>query len=318
MAGSEELKFCGYLKLSGSRVSDGIVDAKLASDFLSGIDKSLRYFITKDSPAYSDLEYNLEVKIEPGSLIVYLVDIGILALATYAVAAAKQLAKNDVGDKNSTQVLGSAARKMRSTVKIAKHLGGMSKKRVEEAKFKENNQVFAIPNSKGELLYVRRDEWESFFSAPENLYEEIVSPVGNDTSLLIGARETSGEIKEEEITEETKLFFSKNPASELDDELTLPELIDGETVELEGELTRGNGRTNTLGFAYKDHIITCTLRNGRVKEYKDALFGKVRVTGVVTRHYESKVSEEEKKKPKLVLSSVQSLEDDTTQQIKLM
>lgn len=304
---------CGYIKLDGEGVEDGKIDLTQATSFLNGIDESLRFFIEKESVNYTEYDYSLEVKIEPGSIWVLILGIAGLTGTAFLSSAAAQLGKNMVGEKKPSDVLKNSVKKMQSTVKIAKHLGGMDKKKVESTRFKDNNRLIGIPNNKGQYLYVTREEFDTFFSAPRGLYENITKPVNENVALKIGVKEADGSFTEESINQEDRPIFSGEKADDSGDEVVLPELKDGKYVELEGELTRGNGRTNTFGFAYKGHIITCTLRDGRVKDYKQALFDKVQITGEVTRHYEVTTRAEEKKKPKIIIDTIKDLEDSGSQ-----
>ena len=54
---------------------------------------------------------------------------------------------------------------------------------------------------------------------------------------------------------EKRIFDDKDES--IDDSIIFPELMQDSVVTLEGELTRGNGITNTLGFSYCGRILKC-------------------------------------------------------------
>jgi len=305
--------FVGFIKLEGGSIKDGKIELTNAIRFLKGIDETLSYFIEKTAPEYKHADYSLQVEVASGSIWVYLIEITVGGLV---LGMSQQLGANIVGDKKPLEILKASIKKLQSTAKISKHVEGIDRKKIESPKFEGNKRV-GIPNSRGEYLWVTKEELDSFSAAPKNLYQDLVAPVSEGVDLSIGLK-VDNNIIEEEIKQADKSFFSSDDADNEKGDTVLPELGDGEYVELDGELTRGNDRTNTFGFAYKGHIITCTLKEGRVKEHKLELFDKVRITGTVTRRYEGKVSDEEKKKPKIKIETITDLENNDNNQSRLL
>ena len=66
-------------------------------------------------------------------------------------------------------------------------------------------------------------------------------------------------------------------------EILFPDLIHGQYIELEGHVTRGNENANTIGFEYKNHILTCLLAQGNITKYKNLLFTNCIIKGYVDR-----------------------------------
>ena len=65
--------------------------------------------------------------------------------------------------------------------------------------------------------------------------------------------------------------------------IVFPELKHDAYVELEGYVTRGNENTNTIGFQYMDHILTCRSIKKSIVDYKPELFTNCLIKGYVDR-----------------------------------
>ena len=82
----------------------------------------------------------------------------------------------------------------------------------------------------------------------------------------------------------------------------------GESVVLEGEVTRENKTSNSMGFKYKDHILTAYPESGSIVKYKPLLFLKCRLYGTVSRLDEK--GRIAARRPKLIFSHIEPLEED--------
>ncbi|HEH9517779.1 TPA: hypothetical protein SIA47_006529, partial [Pseudomonas aeruginosa] len=92
------------------------------------------------------------------------------------------------------------------------------------------------------------------------ILEGLVSLVIEGRSLKIG--DINGTIIDEvTITEDDKYIFC-DEENEDPDEPLFPELRHGENVVLEGEVTRENKTSNSMGFKYLDHILTAYPETG--------------------------------------------------------
>ena len=113
-------------------------------------------------------------------------------------------------------------------------------------------------------------------------------------------------LKEEIVTTKFKRIFTQEDDEEED--TLFPELKHGQPVQLEGEVTRGNERANTIGFGYQGHIITCLPKEGSIVRFKASLFLKCRIHGVISRSDEK--SGLEAKRPKIIFTNIELLEDE--------
>ena len=137
---------------------------------------------------------------------------------------------------------------------------------------------------------------------PETLLSRLTSGVNEELVFKFAA--IDGEkIVEEEITNNEKQLFHEEKVPE---EELFPELKDGATIEIEGKLTKGNERTNTLGVEYKSYILNCHPATGGVVKYKNFLFTKCRVQGIVDRRAAQRLND---KKPRIVITDIFVLED---------
>ena len=81
-------------------------------------------------------------------------------------------------------------------------------------------------------------------------------------------------------------------------EIEGPELEHGQNVVLQGEVTRGNEMSNTMGFSYQGHILTCYPESGSIVHFKPSLFLQCRIYGSITRLDEKGYLNS--KKPKII------------------
>lgn len=310
----EEYKNLNFLKLEGERVKDGNVTINDARNILDGIEKSTKYFINTKYPDLSKSDYRIEVKLESGSLIAWIVGIVGVGVTAYIATAANQMAKNDVANKNTQQItqdiVNAAVKGMKTTIKIAKHVGKMGKHTFtpEESKAIDRDNI-VLKNSSGEELTVTKDELETYARAPKDIFKKLASTVDSDTKLFIG--EAGESVSSEAIVSidgESKEYFG---VSENEDEgIVFPEWQHGETLTLKGELRRANTNTGTLGFFYDGHTITSSLFQMEIRDIKDSLFDKeVEIVAKVVRIQKKLDAEDDLKKPKLEIYQITTIGD---------
>ena len=87
----------------------------------------------------------------------------------------------------------------------------------------------------------------------------------------------------------------------------MPELVHGKAVELSGEIPKGNERSNSIGFYYNGYTLTCTPIKGSIVAYKNSLFSKCRIIGVVDRT--NNIGEPIEKKPRIVFEKLIPIND---------
>jgi hypothetical protein len=172
---------------------------------------------------------------------------------------------------------------MKGVIKIAKHLGGMKKRNFETTELKEGNTVIGIKDEKGKVIFVNYRHLELYVNCPDKLFSKFTKAIEDERALTIGINPmfkiTDEDNEDVKVSLKDKYLFTD---VEKDEEI-FPELKHGNYVELKGRLTRGNENSNTLGFQYKNHILTCEPTNGNIKKYKSLLFTDCLVKGYIDR-----------------------------------
>lgn len=307
------------LYLSGESVENGEVDIEKTICYLRGVKDVLKYYIEKQDSSLVGKNYSLEVRIRPGSFVTDIVGFviagGLIAATAYATSAATQLGKNDIGQKTSAETIREAMRSLKSTIKIAKHFGAMMHRKNfkhDEAKATDINHIELV-NHRGKAIVVTQAELDAYRNTPPTKLRELVSLVSKGTSLYVDDKPilSEGSIPE---SAEAIYYVNKRLFDARDDDATerlvFPELVQDMHVVLEGELTRGNGRTNTLGFSYDGRILKAIPPEGGVKSARSALFGPVRIDAYVDRRSTAKGSQAVLKKPILRIVSIETLNLD--------
>ncbi len=283
----DEKKFLAYLKYEGKLVEDGFLDARKSAEALYGLDEVIRYFLEKDYPELKSLEYEIPVRIQKGSweaLIpsnideVMLKALALWMIGKYAGSALGQIAENDFKNINFKKLFKNVFKAITWLIKIGQHLKSMRKKKLTDLKFKNNNELVGIPDENKNYLFVPKQFLDLYISCPENLFYKIISVVDEERNLEIGL--TGTESIKVIITNSDKPYFIKE---ELDEEILFPELQHNEFVELEGYVTRANERANSIGFLYKNHILTCYPVKGNITDFKAELFTNCRIRGYIDR-----------------------------------
>ena len=166
-----------------------------------------------------------------------------------------------------------------NVIKLSKHLGTLGKKKFDNVTFGENNELVKITNDNGEELWIQVEVLELYTNCPQSIFSKLTRIVEEKRELIVGVYEENT-VFEETITNKHKCIFSK---PDEDDEIVLPELRHGEYVEIQGRITRGNEKSNTIGFLYDGHILTCHPQKGNIKQHKSKLFSNCLIKGFVDR-----------------------------------
>lgn len=302
----EEQKYLGYLKYYGNKVDDGFLDAKKAASALTGFDEILRYFIYQESSSFQDIDFEIPVKIEKGSWLAYIPDTiqewlvagGGIAATAYLTTAAKKMAENDFKEIGFKTIFKKAFQSICWVIKLTSHLKTTKKEKFENLKFRNNNTEVGVLNENGELLYVPIETLELYKKCPDSLFSNVAQVVEEEREMEIGLQD-SNEIRAGIKYFEKNIFYVNE---EDDEEIVLPELIHGQHVELKGHTTRGNEKTNTLGFLYQDHVLTCKPQKGSIVSHKINLFDNCLIRGVVDRL--DKFGNFKEKKPRIIFSEL--------------
>ncbi|MCL4550834.1 MAG: hypothetical protein M1495_19955 [Bacteroidetes bacterium] len=283
----DEKEYLAYLKYDGKLVEEGFLDARKSAEALYGLDESIRYFLEKDFPELKSLEYEIPVRVQKGTweaLIPNNIDefmmhaLGLWIAGKYVGSALSQIAKNDFENVSFKQIFKSIFSAITWLIKIAVHLKSMRKKKLTNLKFENNNELVGIPDENGNLLFVPKHYLELYVNCPENLFEKITSVVEDERTMEIGL--TGDDNPKVRVTKSDKAIFAKN---EEPDEILFPELQHNEFVELEGYVTRANETSNSIGFLYKDHILTCYPIKGNIVDHKAEIFTNSKLRGYIDR-----------------------------------
>jgi len=322
-----EEKYIGYLRYYGeSSVKEGLLDMRKSAEALVGFDEILRHFLIKEDPSLLGTEFEIPVRIRKGSWEAVIPEIidkllspsGIVATAgsAYLLATAKKAADDGLFQtgvaKDIKATFRAAIKSAQWVIKIGSHMGTLTKKKFENAKIDQQNQEIQIPNERGEFLSVAKKYLDLYSECPEGLFSRNAGVIENERNLEIGVYE-DGKEKKVSITEREKSIFYRK--GEEEDTGLFPELKHGQGVELEGGITRGNEKRNTLGFEYRDHILTCRPNKGMIADFKSQIvskapnhiFPKVKILGMVDRTDE--FGGTNASRPTIVFSSIIPLEN---------
>ena len=308
--GNEENNI-GFMKYKGSLVEDGYLDARKSAQALLGFDEAVRFFIYQQFPDLRKIDFEFPVKVKKGSweiVIPELLSLGKIAgglIATaYGMKAAQKMAERDFNDIGLKDVFQKSLIGIQWVIKIRKHLGDLTLKKFDNAKFKDDNTIIGIKNSDGEYLYVPKEYLDFYVSSNPKILSKLAELIEEERFLIIGVYQDDGFI-EESVTRKYRRIFT---SEEDKDELLFPELVHGAPVRLEGELTRGNEMSNNVGFAYQGHILTCIPESGSIVRFKSTLFLKCRIEGSITRMDDKGMLS--LIKPKIIFSHIEPIEKD--------
>lgn len=308
---TQKKKPFALVKYEGSSIENGFLDAKKSGEVLIGIDELLRYFLYQEDPALKSYDFEIPVRVKKGSWeTIFQEDANVLLIkGLFAWAAAKysgdalgEMAKTDFKGKGLKQLFKKAFKNIIHVISLAKHLGTLTKRKFENVTFSKNNELVKVTNEKGEELWVPVEVLELYSNCPETIFNNLAKVVEEDRVLIITTTDKDLVI-EEKITITTKYIFAKAEETE---EIILPELVDGEFVILDGHVTRGNEKSNTIGFLYDGHIITCSPDKGNIKQYKNFMFTNAQLKGQVSRiDKDGNINE---KRPRVKFTEIISLE----------
>ena len=301
--------YLGYLKYYGNKVDDGLLDAKKAADALLGFDEVLRYFIYQEDSSLQSIDFELPVKIEKGSWFAYIPDTiqdwvvagGAIAATTYLTTAAKKMAENDFKTVGFSTIIKKAFESICWVVKLSAHINTTNKESFKGIKYKNNNTEIGITNENGQVLYVPYYILETYKKCPDELFSRLARVIDEGRELEIGR--VDADIKANISYSQRNIFYVEHEDTE---QITLPELIHGEKVELLGHTIRGNEKTNTIGFLYEGHVLTCKPKKGSIVSQKFKLFDNCKIIGVVERL--DKQGNYKEKKPRIIFTKLLKVE----------
>ncbi len=313
-------KYLAYIKYYGDLVSEGYMDARKSAEVILGIDEIFRYFLYQLNEDLKDVEIEIPVKIRKGSweaLIPNDIEGWIktalaFSFTAYASSAFAKMGENDFKDIGLKDVLRKVVKSIKWVVKISTHFKSTSIKEFKNVKFKEENSIMMVGliNEEGELLFVPQEYVELYKKCPDKLFVKITKSIKEGRELEIGFNpidaldndDTNGSVKIR--VNEKEIFYKAND----DDTVLFPELLHNQYVELNGRITRGNENSNTIGFKYMEHILTCIPKSGNIKEFKEKMFSACIIRGFVDRMSEDGRLNE--KKPKIKIIDIINIKDE--------
>lgn len=314
-------KHFAHIKYEGKLVEDGFLDARKAAEILIGIDEVIRHLLYQKSLEFSALEIEIPVRVQKGSWIAILptdladwiqVIVG-TGITSYAITALNQIAKNDFKETTSKDIFKGIIKGIKWTIEITKHLKKKKVKQFPNSKveYKDGIQMIGILNEEGEILFVPTEYLELYRNVPENLFDKLTKQIEPERELEIdfdeyykGDNDDTGKPAKIEFKSKS-LFYEEK----IDDEILFPEFKHGAYVELDGYLTRGNEKSNTLGFEYSGHILTCIPYKGSIKNEKQTLFTNCLIKGFIDRQTKDGSFKEKRPRIKYLEIINQELED---------
>ena len=310
----EEEKYIGYIKYEGKLVDEGLMDARKQAQALLGFDSALRYFIGKQAPDFRNLDFEIPVRVRKGSWEALIPEtvggwvqagLGVVATA-YFTKAAQKMAEKDFSDFGIVDLFKHAMNAIQWFARIGKHMGDVTIRSFDSVQFKDDNALVGIRNADGDYLYVPKKMLDLYTSCNPKILEKLAENIEEDRKLTIGSV-VDGVTEEISILAEEKSIFCEEEA-EIEEDILFPELVHGDDVVLEGEVTRENKTSNSMGFKYEGHILTAYPDTGSIVRYKPILFLKCRLYGVVNRIDEK--GRIAARRPKLYFSHLEPLETD--------
>lgn len=321
---NDEEKYIGYLKYSGKSVEDGFLDTRKSAEALLGFDEVLRYFISEENPEFKNIDYEIPVRIKKGTWGIW-VPAGIAAW--FAVKYAGSLAEKAGSDgffetgpsKDIQKMFKSSIMAAQWAIKIGSHVGTLTRRKFEDAKIKQlkDKSIIAIPNDQGKILDVPKKYFDVYVKCPNKLFAKNASIIEQERILEVGVFEDGAEEKVFVTEREKSIFYTKE---EDEEEVLFPELKHNQHVELEGSITRGNEKTNTIGFEYSGHILTCKPENGNIATFKNKIisqlenhfFPPIKIIGKIDRTDENHLFKNSR--PQVIFTDIIPLEKSVKNQ----
>ncbi len=308
----EKKEYIGYLKYQGELVQAGLLDARKAAQALIGFDEIVKFYAGRQSSQLRDVDYELPVLIKKGTWEVQLLeDLAKWAVAgatvvgtAYFATAAKKMAEKDFDNVGLKDIFQKALEAFQWTIRIGKHIKDVTKKKFQNVKFRNDNKEIGILNQDGDYLYIPKHFFDLYLETSPKLLEKVALLIEEERTLLVGVVRDGEEIVENVPYSARRIFTQE----ETEEEVLFPELTHGLQVELEGELTRGNETSNSVGFKYQNHILNCEPESGSIVRFKNALFLWCKMIGRVTRA--DKEGGFSATRPKIIFSHIEPLEKD--------
>lgn len=311
----------GYIKLDGKSVENGVLDARKTAYALTGAELLLKAILVRKVPELENLEFELPVYIEEGSLVINIPDnfaslvyggavlslggLAVIWAKEYLKEAGKLMAQHDWKDAGLGTVMQGVLGLAQDAVRLTKHVGKLGIKEFPSVEINIKSKMIGVKNEKGEVQFFHKSALEEFHRFGPNSFKRLGRLVQVERELVIGIVDGNNNV-EERISEREKYLFV--PPDESLESPLFPEMVHDAPVSLEGYATRGTLTTNSIGFKYNSHILTCRPREGSIVRFRNALFTKCQIRGSVDRHYESAAYLS--KKPQIIFDTLNPIEPE--------
>lgn len=316
----------GFISLEGDDIKSGKIDILSARLIIEGTQFALDYMLKREDNSLSMSETaNYPISVRDGCwelIIPFLSYIGGVASSAftkganaYSETAGKKLAEKHFDKKESKEIFENAFKNLQIVIKIAQHLGVVDKTKALDIKLVDYKKKSVIlKNRKGNVLSTTMDEIDVFLACPEKLLRLLASAVTDYRTLNIGYKKDN-KIYVSTIDRDTRDIFVIEDEPQ---EPVLAELKHGEHVTIEGHVSRGNESTNTIGFKYNDHTITCEPSTGKVSDYLNAHYKKCELTGLIIRTPQEEIELGKRDRPKIIFDNLIVIEKKRSPQTSLL
>jgi hypothetical protein len=307
----------GFVSYEWEGAPAGVIDALSGGTALIGIDEAIRFFNRRQSKGFSTEPYEIPVLTREGSwvaVILGLIGIPAAAFATaYAKKAGEKMAERDFSNLGMKDVAAKSMDALVKLIRLIKQQKGTPDWKSINITWSSDATTAKFQDGDGNTLEIPAEYIGWYKDLPKNIIKKLATPIVRGRTMTVGALQKSGEFDTVHVDENTGALLNGDNENDDDDEFLFPEMKHGDTIVLEGLITRGNQATNSIGFQYQGHILNCTPQTGNVKKFKPAMFLHSRITATVNRHVTSLAKLDYR--PTLLISHVVMLEDDgTTQQ----
>jgi hypothetical protein len=319
-----------YFKYKGHLVSNGYLDARKAALALQGIDEVMRFFILQQEPALIGYDFDIPIKIRRGSWeAVIPAGFGEWLTATAAAGlSAPQasptlpvLTETDLKALTTRNLVTAAVKSIKWVLTISQHMGSLSIRKFKSVKFDAPEAchfiMIGLENGTGEVLQVPEYYLEQYRNCPATLFDKLAQNLHEGRELEIGFAPGVPLDKDDTYAAIT-LYANDKPLfteEESDDVILFPDWKHGDPVKLEGHVTRGNEKANTIGFLYNGHVLTCSPFQGNVTDHKGVLFTNCLMKGEVDRSGQHNMGTD--KRPHIRFKSLKSLSAAASPQLSL-
>ena len=309
----DQESYLASFKYEGDLVTGGVLDALSASKALSGIDSSIKFFVHQEMPELKEVDFPIPVKVQEGSWEALIPtdpvgwmkaigSVGGIALSTYFVTAAKKMAEHDFKDKGLREVMKGAIACLQWLIRLGKHLGHLALNTVSEIDWsKAEENLIGVRNQAKQVLYLPTELFRRLAQCPKSILSGLASVIEVERTLVISLFVNKETVSVEIDIQHRSIFFHEQD----DEEVLFPELTHQKLVELDGLVTRANVRTNSLGFLYQDHILSCYPASGNIVRFKEQMFLPCRVKGIIDRM--DKFGSISEKKPKIIIQELNAI-----------